>query len=206
MYAYTDGMYYLTTSDSGGCVARDSFLVSFTPNLLSMPLSQDTTVCTGTLITLTASGAPTLTWYDAPGGNVLATGPVFTISGLQSNTTYYVLTDDSICKSQPEPVTVYTEECTPQIPNVFTPDGDGVNDVFSISELYATGMHVWIYDRWGVLVYEWDGLAGYWDGTYQENGKPVTDGVYYYIADISDLNNVLQSESGFIQLIRGGGK
>jgi gliding motility-associated-like protein len=206
MYVFSDGLYYLTTSDSGGCVARDSFQVNFTPNLLSMPLSQDTTVCTGTLVTLTALGAPTLTWYDAPGGNVLATGPVFTINGLQGNTTYYVLTDDSICKSQPEAVTVYTEECTPQIPNVFTPDGDGVNDVWTIYEAHANGMHVWIYDRWGVLVYEWDGLAGYWDGTYMKNGKPVTDGVYYYIADISDLNNVLSSESGFIQLIRHGGK
>ncbi|HET6992298.1 MAG TPA: gliding motility-associated C-terminal domain-containing protein, partial [Bacteroidia bacterium] len=206
IYAYVDGTYYLTTSDSGGCVANDSFQVVFTPNLLTPPLSQDTTVCAGTPATLVASGAPVLTWYNAPtGGTVLGTGSTLVVTP-QNTTSYYVLTNDGVCKSQPEVVTVTTEDCSPMIPNVFTPNGDGINDYFSISELYARSLHVWIYDRWGVLIYEWDGLAGYWDGTYMKDGKPVTDGVYYYIADISDLNNVLKSQSGFIQLIRDGGK
>jgi gliding motility-associated-like protein len=206
IYVYTDGLYYLTTSDSGGCVARDSFQVNFTPNLLSSPLGEDTTICSGTQVTLTAAGAPTITWYNAPGGNVLATGPVFQVNGLQSNTTYYVLTDDGVCKSPPTPVTVYMQDCSPQIPNVFTPNADGSNDVFTIYMPYATDMHVWIYNRWGELVHEWDGLAGSWDGTYFGNGKPVPDGVYYYIMHISDLNMSWTTGSGFIELIRGGGK
>ncbi len=205
IYVFTDGMYYLTTADSGSCIARDSFQVNFTPNLLTAPFAQDTTVCTGTLITLTASGAPTIMWYNAPGGNLLATGPVFQISGLQSTTTYYMLTNDSICKSQPSTVTVYTEDCSPQVPNVFTPNADGTNDVFSIYMPYAKDLEIEIYDRWGVLVYEWSGLAGSWNGTYMGNGKPVVDGVYYYVLHIADLNNMWTAQSGFIELIREGG-
>ena len=206
IYVYNDGMYHLTTSDSGGCVANDSIQVNFTPNTTVSPIGgTDTTICTNTLVTLTASGSPTLTWYNAPGGNVLGTGPIFQVNGLQTTTTYYVLTNDGICKSTPTPVTVYVEDCSPQIPNVFTPNGDGSNDVFTIYQPYATDMHIWIYDRWGVLVYEWTGLTGFWDGTYMVNGKPVPDGVYYYIADFADINHFWTSGSGFIQLIRGGG-
>ncbi|MEO5641947.1 MAG: gliding motility-associated C-terminal domain-containing protein [Bacteroidia bacterium] len=205
IYVYTDGWYYLTTADSGSCLAQDSFQVNFTPNTLTSPFGDDTTVCIGTQVTLIASGAPTLTWYDAPGGNVLATGPVLQVGGVTATTVFYVLTNDGICRSQPEPVTVYAQDCSPQIPNVFTPNGDGTNDVFTIYMPYATDMHVEIYDRWGVLVHEWDGLDGYWDGTYMNNGKKVVDGVYYYIVRVADLNQWWTSQSGFIQLIRAGG-
>ena len=201
--AYTDGLYYLTTMDSAGCTATDSFQVNFIPNLLLAPLAFDTTICEGTLFTLTAYGAPVINWYNTPGGTVLETGPVFQVNGLQTNTSYYVLTNDGICKSQPTEINVFVEDCSAVIPNVFTPNGDGLNDFFSIFQPYGKGLHVWIYNRWGELINEWDGLTGYWDGTYMENGKPVSDGVYYYIAEVLDISNLLQTESGFVQLIRG---
>jgi gliding motility-associated-like protein len=207
IYVYNDGWYYLTTADSGSCVARDSFQVAFTPNTLSPPTTGlDTTVCNNTALTLYAWGAPTITWYDAPGGNVILTGPVFTTGGLQTTTTFYILSDDSVCRSQLTEITVFVEDCSPHIPNVFTPNGDGSNDAFIIFMPYATDLRIEIYDRWGVLVHEWTGLNGSWDGTYMMNGKPVPDGVYYYILDISDLNHSWTSLSGFIQLIRGGGQ
>ena len=133
----------------------------------------------------------------------METGPVFQVNGLQTNTSYYVLTNDGICKSQPTEINVFVEDCSAVIPNVFTPNGDGLNDFFSIFQPYGKGLHVWIYNRWGELINEWDGLTGYWDGTYMENGKPVSDGVYYYIAEVLDISNLLQTESGFVQLIRG---
>jgi gliding motility-associated-like protein len=103
-------------------------------------------------------------------------------------------------------VYVHQEDCPPVTPNVFTPNGDGVNDGWSLYRPYAEGIHVWIYDRWGMLVYEYTEPDGYWDGTYMGNGKPVTDGVYYFIAYITDTNAMITGESGFIQLIRNGPK
>lgn len=207
IYVFNDGWYYLTTADSGNCVARDSFQVNFTPNTLTPPTTGlDTTICKNTAVTLYAWGAPTLQWYDAPGGNLLNTGPVFSTSSLQTTSTFYIISNDSVCRSQPAEVTVFVEDCSPQIPNVFTPNADGSNDVFSVFMPYATDLRIEIYDRWGVLVHEWTGLDGFWDGTYMVNGKPVPDGVYYYILDISDINHYWTSQSGFIQLIRGGGK
>ncbi len=207
IYVFNDGLYYLTTSDSGGCMARDSFQVTFTPNLLSPPTTQDTLICKGTPVTLAASGSPTLTWYNsATGGTVIGTGSPLVINGIQNDTAFYVLTNDGVCKSQRDVVHVMTEDCTPVIPNVFTPNGDGSNDVFTITDPFATGIHVWIYNRWGELIYEWNDVNGSWNGTYMVNDKPVPDGVYYYIAEITDQSNTISKKTGFIELIRNGPK
>ncbi len=206
LYVYTSGDYILTTADSGGCAASDTFSVAFTQNQLQPPLVSDTTICRGLPFSLVASGAPTLNWYTA-GGTLLATGNVLQLpAGLQSDSTFYVSTNDGVCRSALSPVTVETEECPSLTPNVFTPDGDGVNDNFMLYAPYATGMHVWIYDRWGVLVHEWADLSGYWNGTYMNNGKPVVDGVYYFVAEITDLSGLAYKETGFLHLIRNGGR
>jgi hypothetical protein len=62
LYVYTTGLYYLTISDTGGCAARDSFAVNFTPNLLNAPVVSDTTVCRGQPAFLTANGTPVFNW------------------------------------------------------------------------------------------------------------------------------------------------
>jgi gliding motility-associated-like protein len=66
------------------------------------------------------------------------------------------------------------------IPNTFTPNGDGINDVWTIKELSNyPGAQVTIFDRWGTRLFYSRGYATPWDGTY--NGKPVSVGTYYYI-------------------------
>lgn len=207
LYVYNTGMYYLTTADTGGCSARDSFAVNFTPNLLNAPYVSDTTVCKGQPAILTASGTPVFNWYLSPsGGTPLNTGPNYVTAAIYNDTAFYVQTDDGVCRSPVSVVYVHPVECPPITPNVFTPNGDGINDGWSLYRPYAEGIHVWIYDRWGVLVYEYTDLNGYWDGTYMGNGKEVTDGVYYYVAYITETNAVITGESGFIQLIRKGPK
>lgn len=206
IYVYNSGTYYLTTSDSGGCMARDSIDVNFTPNTLSLPLVYDTTICIGLPATLFANGTPSFYWYDFPGGNILGTGSVFTTQPISTDTTFYVMTNDGVCRTGFSAVNVSVEECFPLTPNVFTPNGDGTNDYWAPYEPYAKGIHVWIYNRWGELIYEWTDVNGYWDGTYMKNNKPVSDGVYYYIAYITEPTDQIKKESGFIQLVRGGGR
>ena len=65
------------------------------------------------------------------------------------------------------------------VPNVFTPNGDGVNDEFRVMYRSLAEFHCWVYNRWGKLVYEWDDPAKGWDGTI--NGRPAAAGAYYYI-------------------------
>lgn len=71
------------------------------------------------------------------------------------------------------------------IPNVFSPNGDGVNDIFlpiySGSQPYTVN----VYDRWGVKMYESNNKVNGWDGK-DLNAQDATDGVYYYMIKISD--------------------
>ncbi|MFH0865533.1 MAG: gliding motility-associated C-terminal domain-containing protein [Bacteroidota bacterium] len=77
-----------------------------------------------------------------------------------------------------------------RISNAFTPNGDGVNDVF------LKGYDVEIINRWGQLLYK--GKEG-WDGAY--NGKLVSPGAYFYIATIPDFDNKTKTITGSITFV-----
>ena len=65
------------------------------------------------------------------------------------------------------------------VPNVFTPNGDGKNDVFCVQAFSVEAFEAIILNRWGRKVYEWHDPEGGWDG--RINGKYATPGTYYYI-------------------------
>lgn len=86
------------------------------------------------------------------------------------------------------------------IPNVFTPNGDGINDFFEIKTEGLTNISGEIYNRWGEQVYTWNGIP-YWDG--KKNGKTLTAGVYFYIIRAESLcDNKLFEKNGAFSLIR----
>ena len=91
-------------------------------------------------------------------------------------------------------------ESTIDIPNVFTPNGDGVNEVFSVKSYGITSLSANIFDRWGRKVAQWDGVSGFWDGK-NTSGKVSSNGVYYYVIKAVNLKEESKEYSGFIQLI-----
>jgi len=88
------------------------------------------------------------------------------------------------------------------IPNVFTPNGDGINDIFYFIVQEAQCFHANIYNRWGSLIYELNSSADGWSGTVQQTNLPASDGTYYYILHYCDYKNVSHDLDGFITLIR----
>ncbi|MBL4652821.1 MAG: gliding motility-associated C-terminal domain-containing protein, partial [Flavobacteriales bacterium] len=93
------------------------------------------------------------------------------------------VTDDNGC-SAVDSVNVVVNPAI-DVPNIFSPNGDGINDAWIIPflEQYPDA-DLWIYNRWGELIYE--ALGGYttpWDGTY--NGKPLPVGGYYYVLELN---------------------
>ena len=84
------------------------------------------------------------------------------------------------------------------IPNAFTPNGDGVNDVWRIANLeFYSNSSVRIFNRWGQLVYTSTGIYKPWSGNSKNGPAPV--GVYYYIID---LNGDKKKLTGQLTLIR----
>ena len=74
------------------------------------------------------------------------------------------------------------------IPNVFTPDRDGINDMFGPVGTFGavSDYTMQIYNRWGELLFESDDPSKYWDGTYLKNDKHVPEGNYVYFINIID--------------------
>jgi gliding motility-associated-like protein len=86
----------------------------------------------------------------------------------------------------------------PVIPNVFTPNNDGINDSWQVKYLAGfTDCSVEIYNRYGQLIYRCTGYNNPWNGTV--NGKPVPAATYYYIIN---LKNNLKPLSGFVDIVR----
>lgn len=127
---------------------------------------------------------------------------------------YYITALDSVqYNNESEPSNVICVDNCPIyfLPNVFSPDGDGINDEFHpiLPYKFIDSIEFVIYNRWGNQVYRTsDPMIG-WDGTDQETGQPVSDGVYYYACRVYAIRLSGLSETelkGSISLFRGAGK
>lgn len=92
------------------------------------------------------------------------------------------------------------------IPNVFTPNGDGIDDEFRVAYKSLTSFNAVVYDRWGRKMYEWSDPGKGWNG--KCNGKMCVPGAYYYIieatgADYKNGKRVKYHKAGDINLLRG---
>lgn len=88
------------------------------------------------------------------------------------------------------------------MPNVFTPNGDGVNDVFTINPKNAVALDMVILNRWGNKVFESDDVDAVWDGRNQLNGEQCTEGTYFYQFTIVGEDGQVRREHGFVHLVR----
>ncbi|MDI1354415.1 MAG: gliding motility-associated C-terminal domain-containing protein [bacterium] len=90
-----------------------------------------------------------------------------------------------------------------EIPNMFTPNGDGINDLYFLKTSNLTEINFRIIDRWGHLVYELTSSTGnvLWDGKNQ-TGAEVAEGVYYFTLSATGKDGVSYNEKGQITLLR----
>ena len=92
--------------------------------------------------------------------------------------------------------------CVVQVPNIFTPNNDGVNDEFGIlsHNCSITAFSLEIYNRWGGLVFNSHDVNKWWDGSY--NGKPAPIKAYFFIAQYHYSNGSSQQKKGSLHLAR----
>ncbi|HXB41952.1 MAG TPA: gliding motility-associated C-terminal domain-containing protein, partial [Bacteroidia bacterium] len=79
-------------------------------------------------------------------------------------------------------------------PNIITPNGDGINEYLEFHNLlYFKNNKIWIYNRWGTLLYQSDDYKNNW------TGKDYSDGTYYYILEVPDKKKTFK---GFFTSIK----
>jgi len=133
--------------------------------------------------------------------DTLAATPKFTVSPTKT-TTYYLWSIDFKWEHTYDSVTVYVENCDIdlEIPNVFTPNGDGFNDYFMIRNPNQVNYTLDVFNRWGNLVFQ--GNQNYfWDGTF--NGEPTPAGVYFYVLTATTPDGTFTKEfHGSVTILR----
>lgn len=178
------GLYISSDSIGGGF----NTLLNYTPQIIYMPNVPivDTLNWTKIYGTYKANGSEK---YITIGNFTTSTDVIIDSlnTSIVSGASYYYIDDVSVICCDCED--------TLNIPNVFTPNGDGVNDVFKIENL-PENANVKIYNRWGVQVFESTKPATFWDGR-TSGGTECTEGVYYYI-----INTEEKSYKGYLQLVR----
>ncbi len=86
-------------------------------------------------------------------------------------------------------------------PNVFSPNGDGVNDEFYFLNVGVTDIYWRVYNRWGTLVFETKQIKQSWDGR-TKAGKECSEGTYFYIVDYKMANIDWERITGYVTLFR----
>ncbi|MBX3165015.1 MAG: PKD domain-containing protein [Bacteroidetes bacterium] len=84
------------------------------------------------------------------------------------------------------------------VPDVFTPNGDGLNDVFQVKGLGISKFNMRIFDRWGHLIFESNDINQSWDGRARNSDSPIKEGVYIWKARIMDIFGKTHDLSGHV--------
>ena len=187
------GAYYDTTVNGGEVVYIGKLCIPCTNGIID--LSGTVTICKGASTTLTASGIDVYNWIPSEG--LSSTTIPDPIANPTVTTTYTVAGCNSV-----DSITVIVDTCSAVfIPNVFTPNGDGINDVLLVYPGDINEFHIEIFNRWGERVFESSTPFKSWDGK-NTKGIMQSDGVYYYIITGNYPNQEPYHKEGFIQLLK----
>jgi len=201
----TTGTYWLHTTDTFGCEAwSDTVNVYMQPNEVEKPWVEDTLICQSEragLLSLVNIG--TLQWSDRPYGRVFHEGPFYLTDILFEPVIYYVWSEFELCRGDTSSVRVTTKDCfNAFIPNIFSPNGDGKNEMFRIQLNEIQCFHLYIYNRWGILIHESHSIDEGWNGTVQRTGAPAPEGTYYYILEYCRHDGSEEKVMGYTTLLR----
>lgn len=186
-------------------VGRDGFCsttttASLTVNSLpKLNAGVDTTYNKDEIIVINAIGTGSISWIA---GEYIVCKDCQTTQVKPKRDACYIAEaiDEHGCKMTDEVCISITTNWAVYIPNSFTPNGDGLNDVFLIYGHSVLDVKMDIYDRWGTPIYKGVGGNGGWDGTYKNAECNV--GVYNYKISYKSIDNRLHEKVGSVFLGR----
>ena len=185
------GIYWADASN-GPCLTRDSIQLEFNTTPL-LELGNDTSFCQGESITLTSDFANTYLWSNGANTSTID----LNVAGL-----YWLQLNNGTCFKR-DSITLSTELCdiVIELPNSFTPNGDGFNDVFMPKENQGiANATLRILNRWGAEIFFTENLSQGWDGTF--NNKSCTDGTYFWTIEYSNAVGEKIGKAGYLTLLR----
>lgn len=201
---FTPGTFYVEVTDTMGCKnSSDPFPVSLINDQSFVPIINDKEFCPDdqVLLVATVAGFGTVSWYaDINDSIFIWQGDTFLTPVLSNSVTYYLDLSYDGCYGVKIPVEILALECDSLvIPDVFTPNGDGTNDGIDFSLPGGTCFNLYIYNRWGGLIFESHELNTIWYGE-SVTGSKLVEGVYFYVVDYCPKDLPPKKQAGFIHL------
>lgn len=141
--------------------------------------------------------------YDWDLGNGIESREEVPTTSYFDDTTYtvsLVVTDDMGCVDSTLKTFVIKPLVNLYVPNSFTPDDNGLNDVFRVSTLGVHEFQMWVYSRWGEVVYYSEDYTEGWDGRINEIEAPI--GVYVYKVFAKDEAGKEFEKMGHVTIVR----
>ncbi len=170
------GLYAVTIQHSCGIIESSSY-AEVIPKI-EFDLGADRSLCEDAVILDAYSEGPvTYRWQDGSENSMIEA----------NNPEIYRVTVNNICESVTQSVEIKEcIRCNIDVPNIFSPNDDGRNDLFEIiPPCPIEGFELSVFDRWGSLLFQTENIQEPWDGTFR--GKEMPTGVYVYIIQYSAL-------------------
>jgi len=198
------GTYIVTVTDANNCVLMDTLVVSqpdsLNASITSPVLDNGSNVSgpdatDGTIISAVTGGTP-LYIYNWSNGATTAN-----LTSVPAGSYTLIVTDANGCV---DTVTILlTEPNVLEMPSGFSPNGDGLNDLFVVHGLSVYPQNLLsIYNRWGNLVYEKENYNNTWDGK-SNTGADLPDGTYFVILKLNaNKGNTEKTLTGYVDLRR----
>ena len=181
----SDTTYTVTATNQYGCIASDSGNVFVNPYPDPEITAPKDTICRGEHIELTAHGADTYSWSNGQSGSSVFVSP--------DESQAYTVTASNVmngksCSDTSNFVLEVIRCNTYFIPNAFSPNGDGVNDIFKVKGNFenVTKFQLTIFDRFGNIVFKTSDYNEGWTGTEKGTGEALPIGTYVYTVEIHE--------------------
>lgn len=196
----SSGFYEVTVTIDDYCVADDRVEVNVLPLPGFINFGPDVSLCLGQTLLLdaNASGNPSYEWQDG------STQPTFLVDAPGTYTAYL----SNNCGERESSIRVDYEDCRQiYFPNIFSPNGDGINDVFLPFDSgdVEQVLQFKIFDRWGGQVHESfnfppNEFEHGWDGTVK--GELANPGLYAWFAEVNFRDGVVEILEGEVTIVR----
>lgn len=191
-------VYTVEASYDGNCAATNTLLVTVSPKPVVFA-GRDTSFNADEPMSLNASGNGTLSWTYGEGivCNTCAQTKVLAVA----NSCYRVeAINEAGCKATDDVCINITRDYSVYFPNSFTPNNDGLNDVFLISGEGISHLKMDIYSRWGEHIFSSQDKSIGWDGKFK--GNDCAEGVYTYRITYRGLNGKNFEKTGSVTVLR----
>jgi gliding motility-associated-like protein len=211
-YCYNKAGHYVITNnytDNFGCASSSTLAVDAWPiPVADFNVSPDKPVINENVDFIDATfnaTAAAWTWYFSDESSKIRTGKnisrIFTDAGEYA--AVLIVTSDHGCRDTIVKPILVGEDFGLYVPDAFTPNGDGLNDIFTAKGVGVAKFSMNIFDRWGELLYSTNSIENGWDGKFHSRGgETVKQDVYVWKISATDLQGKVHEMAGTVTLMK----